>query len=94
MVLNSQAIFRSDVGDRIGALAANEEAVTLYRALPQTDRAAFASNLAGALTSQAKFSSEVGDRPVPWPPLRKPSPSTAPSPKPSRPSSPPSWPWR
>ena len=62
MSLSNQATFRAEVGDRTGALAAADEAVTLYRRLFETNPAVFTPNLAMALSTQAISRSEVGDR--------------------------------
>ena len=60
--LNDYAVRLSDVGDRRGALAAIDEAVTHYRNLAETNPAAFLPDLAMSLNNQANQRSEVGDR--------------------------------
>ncbi|MBV9314699.1 MAG: hypothetical protein JO100_13445, partial [Pseudonocardia sp.] len=59
---NNLAIRRGDVGDRAGALAAIDEAVTLRRQLAEANPAAFLPNLAMSLNNQAIRRGEVGDR--------------------------------
>ncbi|PSL57023.1 hypothetical protein B0I31_103783, partial [Saccharothrix carnea] len=60
--LNTLAVRRSEVGDRGGALAAVDEAVTHYRQLAEGNPRGFLPNLAGSLNNQANLRSEVGDR--------------------------------
>jgi tetratricopeptide (TPR) repeat protein len=62
MSLNNQANLRSEVGDRAGALAAIDEAVSHYRQLAEANPAAFLPDLAMSLNNQANRRSEVGDR--------------------------------
>ena len=52
-----------NLGDRIGALAAIEEAVTLRRALAQAAPAVYTPDLAGSLNNLSVQRSENGDRP-------------------------------
>ena len=62
MALTSQAAWHSQVGDRIGGLAAADEAVTHYRTLAEANPAAFTADLAKALTNQAVSRSHLGDQ--------------------------------
>ena len=57
-----QAQWRGGVGDRAGALAAIDEAVSLYRHLADANPAAFRSDLAESLDGQATRRGGVGDR--------------------------------
>jgi len=62
--LNNQANRRSEVGDRAGALAAIDEAVTLFRRLadPETGNpAAFLPNLAGSLSVRTTLLIDSGE---------------------------------
>ncbi len=60
--LNNLAVRYGEVGDRAGALAAIDEAVTIRRGLAEQNPAAFTPDLAGSLNNQANRRSEVGDR--------------------------------
>ncbi|MGH3623537.1 MAG: hypothetical protein ACRDQ5_17350, partial [Sciscionella sp.] len=62
MSLNNLALRQGEVGDRAGALDSITEAVGHYRALVQTNPAAFLPNLAGSLNNLANLQGEVGDR--------------------------------
>jgi tetratricopeptide (TPR) repeat protein len=59
--LNNYAVRLGEVGDRAGALAAIDEAVTHYRGLAEANPAAFLPNLATSLNNQANRRSEIGD---------------------------------
>jgi tetratricopeptide (TPR) repeat protein len=59
---NNLAIRLSDLGRREEALAAAEEATTLYRELAAQRRDAFQPDLAGSLNSLAKMLSDLGRR--------------------------------
>ncbi|MFV0526973.1 MAG: hypothetical protein ACK5RL_21020 [Acidimicrobiales bacterium] len=59
---NDLAIERGRAGDRPGALAAIQEAVTLYRRLAEANPAAFTPDLAASLHNLANRLSETGDR--------------------------------
>lgn len=56
------AILRGKMGDRSGALAPAQEAVTIFRRLVKTHPAAYESQLAGSLSTLANRLSETGDR--------------------------------
>ena len=60
--LNNQAALRSEVGDQTGAVATIDEAVILYRALAETNPAAFNPDVAMALGNLATFRFDVEDR--------------------------------
>jgi hypothetical protein len=53
---------RSHAGDRVGALAAVDESVDLYRELAQADPAEFQPHLAGSLNNLSVLRAETGDR--------------------------------
>ena len=83
-----------DLGRREEALAAIEEAVTIYRQLAQARPDAFLPDLAAALNNQSAAWLTWGGGRRPWPRSRKPSPSTASSPRPAPTRSCPTSPWR
>ncbi|MEE1823296.1 hypothetical protein PUR61_14010, partial [Streptomyces sp. BE20] len=58
--LNNLANHQSDVGDRAAALTSATEAVTHYRTLADTNRAAYLPRLAGALNNLATRQAEHG----------------------------------
>jgi hypothetical protein len=60
--LNNLANRLSETGDRAGALASAQEAVTIYRRLAQVNPAAYELELATSLNNLAGFLSKTGDR--------------------------------
>ncbi|MBK6888247.1 MAG: tetratricopeptide repeat protein [Tetrasphaera sp.] len=61
MSLNNLSNRRSENGDRPGALAAIEEAVTLYRELAQAAPAVYTADLAMSLNNLSNRRSGTGD---------------------------------
>ncbi|MFG2229143.1 hypothetical protein ACGFNX_03830 [Streptomyces sp. NPDC048723] len=60
--LNNLSVRQSETGDRDAALTSITEAVQLYRALAQTNPAAFLPNLAASLNNLSNQQSDSGDR--------------------------------
>ena len=95
MSLNNQSSRLADLGRREEALAAIEEAVTIYRALAEARPDAFLPDLAMSLNNQSvRPGRRWGGGRRRWPPSRKPSPSAARWPRPAPTRSSPTWPCR
>jgi hypothetical protein len=60
--LNNQSNQRAEAGDRAGALAAIDEAVSAYRELAAANPAVFLPDLAMSLNNQSNQRAEAGDR--------------------------------
>ena len=94
MSLNNLAVRLGDLGRREDALAAIQEAVTIYRELAAARPDAFRPDLARSLNNLAIRWPTWGGGRTRWPRARKRSPSTGSWPRPARTRSGPTWPGR